>query len=77
MFEDTTYLSNHDLVAWMQGTVVSLVRKCDISPGNFECAGSPSERARIEDRRNRDSRGYLKGRQVRFCGSNGLETNFA
>ena len=52
-------LSDYDLVTRMQETVAGLTGDCDIRPGNFERAGSPSERAGIENSWNRDSRRYL------------------
>jgi len=50
----TTIFSDYDLVTRIQGIAVGLVRDCDISPGNFESAGSPGERAGIKDGRNWD-----------------------
>ena len=53
------YLNDHDLVAGIQVIVVRFIGERDIGPRNFERATSPSQRAGIEDRRNRDSGGYL------------------
>jgi hypothetical protein len=47
-----------------QVIMVGLVWKRDASPRNFERARSPSERAGIEDGRNRNFRGYLGDRET-------------
>ena len=48
-------LSDYDLMARMQGSVVGIVSERDIRPGDLKGTCSPSERARVEDGRNRDS----------------------
>lgn len=43
--------------------VVRLIGDCDVSPRNFERARGPSQRAGIEDSRDRDPGGYLWDRE--------------
>ena len=71
-----SYFGNFNLVARVQVVVTGLVWECDTSPGKYERTRGPSEGARIEDCRNRDSRGYLRCREVLLRNSYSSETNF-
>ena len=64
-------------MARIQVTVVRFIGECDVGPRNFERATSPSQRAGIEDRRNRDSRGYLWSCEIHQVEQNSYETYLA
>ena len=49
-------------------TVVRFTWECDVGPRNFERATDPSQRAGIEDRRDRDSGGYLWDFEISYIG---------
>ena len=66
------YLSDHNLMTRMHGVGVGRALECDPRPCNLEGACSPSEWAGIEDRRNRNSGGYLEDCEITYFSSNGI-----
>ena len=48
--------------------MVRFVSECNVGPRNFERATGPSQRAGIEDRRDRDSGGYLWECEISYIG---------